>query len=33
MGDIQLEVLQSIISERFGFDVTFGQGNIIYKKQ
>lgn len=32
MGDIQLEVLQSIISERFGFDVTFGQGNIIYKE-
>lgn len=32
MGDIQLEVLQSIISERFGFDVSFGNGNIIYKE-
>jgi translation elongation factor EF-G len=32
MGDIQLEVLQSIIAERFGFDVTFGKGNIIYKE-
>ncbi len=32
MGDIQLEILQSIISERFGFDVSFGAGNIIYKE-
>lgn len=32
MGDIQLEVLQSIIAERFGFEVTFGKGNIIYKE-
>lgn len=32
MGDIQLEVLQSVIAERFGFDVTFGKGNIIYKE-
>lgn len=32
MGDIQLEVLKSIISERFGFNVEFGQGNIIYKE-
>lgn len=32
MGDIQLEVLQSIILDRFGFNVTFGKGNIIYKE-
>ena len=32
MGEIQLEVLHSLIAERFGFDVTFGQGNIIYKE-
>lgn len=32
MGDIQLEILQSVISERFGIDVTFGKGNIIYKE-
>ncbi len=32
MGDIQLEVLQAVIKERFGFDVTFGKGNIIYKE-
>lgn len=32
MGDIQLEVLQSLISQRFGIDVTFGKGNIIYKE-
>lgn len=32
MGDIQLEVLQSIIKDRFGFEVNFGKGNIIYKE-
>lgn len=32
MGDIQLEILQSIISERFGINATFGKGNIIYKE-
>ena len=32
MGDIQLEVLQAVIAERFGFTVTFGKGNIIYKE-
>ena len=32
MGEIQLEVLKSIISERFGFEVEFGKGNIIYKE-
>lgn len=32
MGNIQLEILQSIISQRFGFDVAFGTGSIIYKE-
>ncbi len=32
MGDIQLEILQSVISDRFGIDVTFGKGSIIYKE-
>ena len=32
MGEIQLEVLSAVIKERFGFDVSFGQGNIIYKE-
>lgn len=32
MGEIQLEILKSIISERFHTDVSFGQGQIIYKE-
>ncbi|WP_316608109.1 translation factor GTPase family protein [uncultured Ruminococcus sp.] len=32
MGEIQLEILQSLIPERFGFRVGFGQGSIIYKE-
>lgn len=32
MGEIQLEILKSIIEERFGFSVDFGQGSIIYKE-
>ena len=32
MGEIQLEVLQNVIKERFGFDVTFGEGQISYKE-
>ena len=32
MGKIQLEVLRCVISERFGFEVSFGKGNIIYKE-
>lgn len=32
MGEIQLEILKSIINDRFGFSVEFGQGNIIYKE-
>ncbi len=32
MGEVQLEILQSLIFERFGVKVTFGAGNIIYKE-
>lgn len=32
MGEIQLEILKSIISERFGMEVEFGQGSIAYKE-
>lgn len=32
MGDVQLEVLQVIISERFGINATFSKGSIIYKE-
>ncbi|MFI3205854.1 MAG: translation factor GTPase family protein [Clostridia bacterium] len=32
MGAIQLEILQDIIKERFGFDIAFDSGNIVYKE-
>ncbi len=32
MGEIQLEILKRLIHDRFGFDVSFGQGSIIYKE-
>ncbi len=32
MGDIQIEVLRRLISERFGLDVSFGEGEILYKE-
>ncbi len=32
MGDIQLEILQSIFKERFGISISFSKGNIIYKE-
>lgn len=32
MGDIQLEILKSILSERFNLQVAFGTGSIIYKE-
>lgn len=32
MGDIQLEVLQAILAERFAINASFGKGNIIYKE-
>ena len=32
MGEIQLEILKSIIAERFGLNVEFGHGGIAYKE-
>ena len=32
MGAVQIEVLQNIIHDRFGVDITFGSGNIVYKE-
>lgn len=32
MGEVQTEILQSIIRERFQTEVTFGPGNIVYKE-
>ena len=32
MGDIQLEVLKEVILQRFGVEVKFGQGGVIYKE-
>lgn len=32
MGEVQLEILKSLIKERFDVDVEFGQGNIVYKE-
>ena len=32
MGEVQIEILQSLIKERFDVDVEFGSGNILYKE-
>ena len=32
MGDVQLEVLQRIVRDRFGFSVEFGTGKILYRE-
>ena len=32
MGEIQIEILKSLIMERFGVAVEFGEGNILYKE-
>jgi len=32
MGEVQLEVLQRQIKERFSMDVSFGQGSVVYKE-
>ena len=32
MGEVQLEILQRLISDRFGLSVTFGEGGIVYKE-
>ena len=32
MGEVQLEVLQRLLLDRFGMAVTFGQGSIVYRE-
>ena len=32
MGEVQIEVLKSLIWERFHVRVEFGKGNIVYKE-
>ena len=32
MGEVQLEILQRLISDRFGLSVMFGEGGIVYKE-
>ena len=32
MGEVQIEILKSMIAERFGVSVEFGTGNIVYKE-
>ncbi len=32
MGEVQIEVLQSMIADRFGVEVSFGAGSIVYKE-
>lgn len=32
MGKVQLEILKSVIAERFGMEVEFGAGSIVYKE-
>ena len=32
MGEVQIEILKSMIQERFHVDVEFDSGNIVYKE-
>ena len=32
MGEVQIEILQRLIKDRFGVDVSFGEGSILYKE-
>lgn len=32
MGEVQVEILKSLIHDRFGVDVGFDEGNIVYKE-
>ncbi len=32
MGEVQTEILKQVIKERFGYIVTFGEGNLVYKE-
>ncbi len=32
MGEVQVEILRSLIADRFGLEVEFGEGSIVYKE-
>ena len=32
MGEVQLEIVQSLLKERFGLDIGFDQGGVLYKE-
>lgn len=32
MGEVQIEILKTLIRERYGFEAEFGTGNIVYKE-
>lgn len=32
MGEVQIEILKSLMEERFGAEISFGAGNIVYKE-
>jgi len=32
MGDVQIEVLRRMIQDRFGFETTFDEGNVVYRE-
>lgn len=32
MGEVQIEIVKSLVKERFGVEIEFGQGNIVYKE-
>ena len=32
MGEVQIEILQSLMKDRFGVSISFGRGNIVYKE-
>lgn len=32
MGEVQIEILKTMIQERYGISVEFGSGNIVYKE-
>ncbi len=32
MGEVQLEIIQSLVRERFGFEVQFGDGQVLYRE-
>lgn len=32
MGEIQTQILKSLVSDRFGMEISFGEGNIVYRE-